>query len=366
LQFTPAYWSGFDALPPNYEALFTERPDLRFDQSLPWLRRLAALLAADGGAIKIIALETGGMPAAILPLVKRPARLFDVNADLCAVANFYTAYFGPVVNTELELSGITDALAEAIVALPDGWQVLDLSPLDHDAELFAALSAGLRRRGVVVEPYFRFGNWYEEVAGRTYEQYHGGRPTQVKETVRRKKKKMEKETAAEFRIVTRPEDVDAAMGDYEAIYGKSWKQAEPHLDFIRSVAKDFAAAGWLRLGVLRVNGRPAAAQIWFVFGGTASIFKLAYDPDFTNYSVGSLLTSHLMNHAISEDGVRVIDYLCGDDGYKKDWMSHRRERWGLRAFRLGSVNGMTGAMHSFAGRLVRRFRHRPSPTTAAS
>ena len=157
------------------------------------------------------------------------------------------------------------------------------------------------------------------------------------------------------------------MDGYESIYAKSWKQPEPHRDFLRIVAKEFAEAGWLRLGLMQVDGRPAAAQLWFVFGGTASIFKLAYDPDFTNYSVGSLLTSHLMNHAITHDRVQVVDYLCGDDGYKKDWMSRRRERWGFRAYRLNSIRGIAGAMQSLAGRIVRSTRRSsPAPSNIAS
>ena len=363
MQFTPGYYSGLDKLPPEYASLFSERADLRFDQSLPWLRRLADLFALQNGEITIIGLSSNGQPVAALPLIKRPAQ--GLGADLQSAANFYTAYYGPVMSPSASPADVGDALADALVRLPSRWQVLDLNPMDPDSALFAGLAAGLRRRGAVVEPYFRFGNWYEEVGGRSYEQYHGGRPTQVRETVRRKGRKLDKDTAREFQIITTPEDVDAAMNDYEAIYAKSWKQPEPHLDFLRNVAKDFAAAGWLRLGMLRVDGRPAAAQMWFVFSGTASIFKLAYDPDFQQYSVGSLLTSHLMDYVISNDRVQTIDYLCGDDPYKKDWMSQRRERWGLRAFRLRSLRGLAGAAHAFAGRIARSWRARQAIEASA-
>lgn len=36
-----------------------------------------------------------------------------------------------------------------------------------------------------------------------------------------------------------------------------------------------------------------------------------------------------MQHVLEVDKVDEADYLSGDDAYKKDWMSRRRERWGL-------------------------------------
>jgi hypothetical protein len=37
--------------------------------------------------------------------------------------------------------------------------------------------------------------------------------------------------------------------------------------------------------------------------------------------------------------VSVIDYLIGDDAYKKLWMNQRRERWGLECAPIASVAG---------------------------
>jgi hypothetical protein len=54
------------------------------------------------------------------------------------------------------------------------------------------------------------------------------------------------------------------------------------------------------------------------------------------------------------DRVEVVDYLSGDDTYKQEWMSARRERWGLGAYRLTSVAGLAGAARSLAGTLARR------------
>jgi len=38
-----------------------------------------------------------------------------------------------------------------------------------------------------------------------------------------------------------------------------------------------------------------------------------------------VLTAALMQHALDVDRVQTVDYLIGDDAYKREWMSHRRE-----------------------------------------
>lgn len=115
-----------------------------------------------------------------------------------------------------------------------------------------------------------------------------------------------------------------------------------------------AELGKLRLGVVRIDGQPVAAQVWIVHHGVAAIYKLAYDARVAALSVGSVLTAALMEHVIDIDRVRQVDYLMGDDRYKQDWMSHRRERWGLMAFNLSTLDGLSGYARHVGGRLFRR------------
>ncbi len=223
------------------------------------------------------------------------------------------------------------------------------------------MAADLRQRGYSIERYFRFGNWYLEVGERSSSEYFKTLPGQVRSTLERKGKKLRARPDVRIRVVTDAAEVDAAMDAYEAVYRSSWKTDEPHKDFIRAIVKEFAQRNWLRLGVTEIGSVPAAAQIWFVYRGTASIFKLAYDAQFTNLSVGSAMTMTLMQHVIDADKVAVVDYLCGDDPYKRDWMSARRERIGLRAVRRASWPGAVTALKSVARRI-----RGPRPNTSQS
>ena len=89
-----------------------------------------------------------------------------------------------------------------------------------------------------------------------------------------------------------------------------------------------------------IEGKPAASQIWLVNRGTASIYKLAYSDEFKHYSPGTLLTMHLIEHAVQDDGVTCVDYLTGDDAYKRDWMSSREQMLRLRITNLRRARGL--------------------------
>jgi CelD/BcsL family acetyltransferase involved in cellulose biosynthesis len=113
---------------------------------------------------------------------------------------------------------------------------------------------------------------------------------------------------------------------------------------------------WLR-------DQPIAAQFWMVTGQRAEIYKVAYDEAFKAYSPGTVLTARMLEQVIERDRVTEVDYLIGDDPYKKNWMSDRRERWGIVAYNLHNPAGLWAlAVHKakrLAKHLAQRWTSRP-------
>jgi len=108
------------------------------------------------------------------------------------------------------------------------------------------------------------------------------------------------------------------------------------------------------MGIAYVADKPIAAQIWIVSGQRAAIYKLAYDESQAQHGAGTILTAFLMRHVLDVDRVNEVDYLIGDDAYKKDWMTHRRERWGIVAYNLKTLRGLVGWIREVGGRWVKR------------
>ena len=180
----------------------------------------------------------------------------------------------------------------------------------------------------------------------------------MKNTISRKKRRLEKTGGLTLEVVTPrvKTDLKKRLSDYWAVYERSWKKAEPYPSFINSVCEYAWATGELRLGFAYESERAVAAQIWFVCRETAYIFKLAYDQEYRNLSVGSLVSWKLFEHVIEKDRIRCIDYLTGDDKYKRDWVSQRRDLYGVEVCNPRRWKGMLAMLRNEVANTSRRAR----------
>ncbi len=354
---TTQFFDSFDDLPDRHRRLLEAAGN--FHLGLPWFRNLAATCFDPGDSLVLAASDLDGTEAAaVLPLCRRADPRFLSGArELTALSNFYTCRFAPALEEAQDPQRLCRLLADGLRTYPDGIDIVNLDSIARDDPLFDILAEQFSTAGFFTQPYFHFGNWYEPAAGVTFDDYMAGRDAALRNTLRRKHRKLERDFAAELRIVTQPGDVDAAMDAYDTVYAASWKDPEPYPDFTRGLAHAAAAGGALRLGLYFLDGAPAAAQLWLVAGGQATIFKLAHDERFGKTSVGTVLTAEMIRHALEQDRVAEIDFGRGDDPYKQLWLGQRREMWGLLAFNPATPRGLlAAARHGLLPRLKRVLR----------
>ena len=362
--FVVEAYPRFADLPDQAPALFEQALAQRgLFFCLPWFRHLAATGLEGEVRLRLYGVrkKDNGKLACVLPLREAAGR--HGMRQLEGLSNWYSSLYGLVGSDETGQNQALASLAAAIAAERPRWDVLDLHPLDPDDPSVDALLQALRAAGMATQRYFCFQNWYLDVAGRCYDDYAAGLPSRLKNTLKRKGRQLDKSGRARFEIVIGGGRLDSAIAAYEQIYAASWKSPEPSPDFMPGLMRLCADQGWLRLGIATVDGEPAAAQLWIVCAGVASIYKLAYDEKFASLSIGSLLTERLMRYVIDVDRVREVDYLTGDDAYKRDWMSNSRPRCGIIAFNLRSVRGIAAAALHLGGGLLKTGlrRLRPGP-----
>jgi hypothetical protein len=223
---------------------------------------------------------------------------------------------------------------------------LEMAPLASPGDLAAAF----RRAGWIVFLDHSTISWRADTEGQDFAAYWAARPGKLRNTAQRKAK------AAGLQIELHRRFDAAAWAAYEEVYAASWKPEEGSPAFLRSLAEQEGEAGRLRLGIARKDGRPLAAQLWTIDGGTAWIHKLAYREDSKPLSPGTVLSMAMFRAALDEDRVSRIDYGTGDDGYKRDWMDERAILWSLKAFNPTSPAGLAGAARAALSALVRRAR----------
>jgi hypothetical protein len=253
-----------------------------------------------------------------------------------ALGSWYSLRWRPIGAPEL----VPHLLSEISVS------ELELAPIEDPAPLLAAARAS----GWIAFLEPAKANWRADTKGLDFDAYWVKRPSKLRNSAKRKAK------AAGLEIAIHDCFDAAAWADYEQVYQASWKPDEGSPAFLRALAEQEGAAGTLRLGIARKDGRALAAQLWLVENGEATIHKLAYREDAKALSPGTVLSMAMFRHVLDQDRVTVIDYGTGDEAYKADWMDERRTLWRVRAYNKRTLRGLIGAARRKASSLVRRAR----------
>lgn len=313
------YYTDWQQLPESARALFAQAEKGSIFFSRPWFENLTAAAPDDASTVLLACVVEDGKVLAILPLLKT-----EGNSGY-SLKHRYTTHYSLLL-TQDDQQQVLTCMAEGLARLP--LKALLLEPVaDNDTRL-NKLQQSMQAAGFNCERVFRFYNWVYRVQGESYAGYMAARPARLRNTISRKQRKLEREHDYRIQLYTGRE-VPPRMCDYYTVYNASWKANEQYVDFLDGIVAGFSKQGWARLAVLYVEDKPVAAQLWFVAHAKASIFRLVYDKVWKAYSPGSILTSFLMEHVIDTCKVEEIDFLTGNDAYKQDWMSDRRERFAL-------------------------------------
>ena len=314
-------FTEWNQLPQSSDALFSqaEKDSLFFSRA--WFENLeTTALENDQNLLLVCVVEENNI-LAILPLVTSD------NKEWTALNHLYTSLYTVLMlesTQQLSQQKILNCLAKGLSQLP--FETLKLNALAADDENINYLQQAMENSDLSCVRYAHFFNWFYPLQGQTFADYMAARPSRVRNTIARKQRKLEREHGYEIRLFT-GSDVQAAMADFHAVYKASWKANERFAKVMEVFINSFSKLGWTRLAILYIEGKPIATQLWFVVHKKASIFKLAYDEAWKQYSPGSILTQYLMEIVIDTDKVEEIDFLTGNDHYKKEWMSERRQRW---------------------------------------
>lgn len=302
--------------------------------SAGWFDNLQKTVFNNNPTVRYYALHDNGFCKAILPIYLEKQGLIR---SIKSLGNYYTSLYSPLLSPHATANDLA-LLLKAAIKDYGGAHAMRFAPMDPDSPAYGALLTALCEIGWTPFRFFCFGNWHQPVKD-SWQSYLGQREGLLRNTIKRKGKKFFA-AGGTLEIVTDPLQIKTATEAFVHVYARSWKRPEPFDRFIPSLTHWLASKGWLRLGIARLSDTPVAAEIWIVANGRASIFKLAHDQDYSYYAPGTLLTAYMMKNALDNDHVQDIDYLIGDDSYKKSWLNERRERWGIVAYNPRTMQGL--------------------------
>lgn len=159
----------------------------------------------------------------------------------------------------------------------------------------------------------------------SFDEYLQGLDKKQRHEVRRKLRKLENETKS-FKYSTIGEHglgknapAVTFFPRFLALFNENPDKADfmtaEMKTYFRELTKSMGEAGLLRFGLLEVEGKPAAAVLYFVYDKRAYLYNSGYLNEFAPLSVGQLSKVLCLKDNISR-GVKVFDFLKGPEVYK--------------------------------------------------
>jgi len=325
---------GFQSLKADWDRLAMNNrsyfPFLCHDWYDTWLRNFQA------AELYIPVLYREGVIVAIMPLMKKTVSKKGLRFKVFEfIGNAYSQARAVLCDATdaAERTLFTEKLLHYLSQYTPNWDYLDLYGLQTEngnLDQIVNAAEGCRLAYSMDRAY---ENLYQDLPSVSAEEYLCGRPRIVHRNVNYNLRRMQREGTLEFRTVADAADMDSVMDSYYELYARSWKKSEElGPAFHRHLAKFAAVHGWLRLGFMIFNNVPIACQLWLVFQGTAYILKVFYDEGCKRYSPGTVLTDYMFRMVIDRDQVASVDFLQGDEAYKRDWVDGVRSRKRILVF----------------------------------
>jgi len=136
-------------------------------------------------------------------------------------------------------------------------------------------------------------------------------------------------------------------------------------NFHMDVAEWFAEEEWLGLYFLTANGKPVSVQYTFEYGEKMYYYLAGFDPQYSSYSVGNLITMFLLERCVKK-GFKEYDMMRGNEPYKAMWTRTYRRNLEIRLLWKGLYSRFydwitwNNAIDSLAGKLKLSLKRSPA------
>jgi CelD/BcsL family acetyltransferase involved in cellulose biosynthesis len=128
--------------------------------------------------------------------------------------------------------------------------------------------------------------------------------------------------------------------------------------FYRELVRRLAPPGWLRLGVVRLDGEPIAFHFGFEYGARFIWYKPAFSAAHARRSPGAVLLKFLLEDAVAR-GLAEFDFTVGNEPFKYRFANRVRTTHRIRVYSLPAGYWLRRARR-LAQRLLRPAATRPA------
>jgi len=232
-----------------------------------------------------------------------------------------------------------EALDGLARALAGQGLTLQLAQVGHRSSAAAQLAGRLAARGwrcverpTDVCPFIT-------LSGLTWPSYLASLGGHHRSNFRRRLANLEKAFDLRFERAATEDERARSLETFFALHGQRWGERggsnAMHSAALRAFHEEWTrlalARDWLRLFVMRLDGRPVGAIYGFRYGATFGFYQTGFDPAYARHGIGQVMIGLTIKSAI-EEGALEYDLLHGNEPYKSDWAGQSRELARIEAY----------------------------------
>jgi CelD/BcsL family acetyltransferase involved in cellulose biosynthesis len=264
----------------------------------------------NGAAPFIFSIRQKGDLIGIAPLqIRDKTASFMGDADICDYLDFIVTPENGEVFCRLFLDQVIEK----------GIAALDLRCLRPDSFTLKIMLPVIRQKGydAVCEPD---GVSVEAALPGAWDEYLAGLDAKQRHEVKRKLRRLEESGDVKFTVYDDGADILDRLEIFFTLFRESRTDKTQFMtdqmeNFFNAMISKTARLGILKMGVLNVDGVPAAAVLCFDYHDAIYLYNNGYDPAYAGLSVGVLCKVLLLRYAIDEKK-KTFDFLKGNEIYK--------------------------------------------------
>lgn len=163
----------------------------------------------------------------------------------------------------------------------------------------------------------------------SHEEYLSSMKRKVRYNIKRSVKQITEafDGDIELKIYTQENHVEELLEKVDLIFKKCWQSNvmgyyDRNAPSIIQSKKDLAKKNWLKCYILECKGSPVAYVIGSQFNGYFEYEETGFDPKYSQYSPGSVMTYILIETLFKESKPNVLSFGYGENVYKKIFGNH--------------------------------------------
>lgn len=316
-----------DKIMPKSEDLINNFYEITIFQDINWIKSWWSIKSKQLNITPyIIEVREGIKTIGILPFYCASKRIGILNFRILKPMGLpQSAYLLPILSKNFLPEQIVEAALKKLYEEKAKWDYIEWAGLPENSVVDSYLNKSLLRKDFVLEKQSMKNCQFIDL-----DRDFGGIMSKINskliKDVQYKERKLTKEGNLTFHKVQTEQEIEPIMNQLFEFHLEWWKNEDnpsvfrikEEREILMLAAKNLFKSNLLHLDYISHNDEIVAVNFGMSYGRSSYLYKHAINIKYQKYSPGSLLLLYLIRDAYDE-GLKTVDFLSGDEGYKRKW-----------------------------------------------